>query len=63
MNTFVTDLTGQVEKTGDYYFAYGGQADIWMGGWSTDDRQSYTEVRTHPFLSQPVQSLDFSAYR
>ena len=34
--TTLVDLTGQITRDGDYYFAYGGFADVWKGTWLKD---------------------------
>jgi hypothetical protein len=34
--TTLADLTGQITRDGDYYFAHGGFADVWKGTWLKD---------------------------
>jgi hypothetical protein len=34
--TTLADLTGQITRDGDYYFAHGGFADVWKGTWVKD---------------------------
>jgi hypothetical protein len=34
--TPLSDLTGQITRDGDYYFAHGGFADVWKGTWAKD---------------------------
>jgi len=35
-STTLVDLTGQITRDGDYYFAHGGFADVWKGTWLKD---------------------------
>ena len=34
------NLTGTVRKSENYYFAFGGLADVWKGEWTQDTRHS-----------------------
>jgi len=46
------DLTGQITKDAPYYFAYGGNADIWEGKWTQKRSGRIVKVPTYVLLAR-----------
>jgi hypothetical protein len=53
-STTLPDLTGQITRDGDYYFARGGFADVWKGIWVEDRAECKVCLGFFWFVKGPV---------